>query len=69
MQCGGWEEDVLYQKVDTNLDFVKREREVEAFWKKADIAKKAVDQRKDNDTFTFYDGPPTANGKSDVYVL
>ena len=37
MQCGGWEEDDLYQKVDTNLDFVKREREVEAFWKKADI--------------------------------
>lgn len=66
MQCGGWEEDVLYQKVDTNLDFVKREREVEAFWKKADIAKKAVDQRKDNDTFTFYDGPPTANGKPHI---
>lgn len=66
MQCGGWEEDDLYQKVDTNLDFVKREREVEAFWKKADIAKKAVDQRKDNDTFTFYDGPPTANGKPHI---
>ena len=56
----------MYQKVDTNLDFVKREREVEAFWKKADIAKKAVDQRKDNDTFTFYDGPPTANGKPHI---
>lgn len=66
MQCGGWEEDDLYQKVDTNLDFVKREREVEAFWKKADIAKKAVDQRKDSDTFTFYDGPPTANGKPHI---
>ena len=56
----------MYQKVDTNLDFVKREREVEAFWKKADIAKKAVDQRKDSDTFTFYDGPPTANGKPHI---
>ena len=56
----------MYQKVDTNLDFVKKEREVEAFWKKADIAKKAVDQRKDSDTFTFYDGPPTANGKPHI---
>ena len=56
----------MYQKVDTNLDFVQREREVEAFWKKADIAKKAVDQRKDSDTFTFYDGPPTANGKPHI---
>ena len=57
---------MLYQKVDTNLNFVEREREVLDFWKERDIAQKAVDQRRDCDTFTFYDGPPTANGKPHI---
>ncbi len=57
---------VLYSKVDTNLNFVDREKEVLSFWKKEHIAQKAVDQRKGCDTFTFYDGPPTANGKPHI---
>ena len=56
----------MYSKVETNLDFVKREREVLKFWKDNDIATKTVDARKGNDTFTFYDGPPTANGKPHI---
>jgi len=56
----------LYSKVDTNLDFVTREKEVEEFWKKEGIAQKAIDQREGSDTFTFYDGPPTANGKPHI---
>ena len=57
---------MLYQKVDTNLNFVEREKEVLDFWKEKDIAQKAVDQREGCDTFTFYDGPPTANGKPHI---
>ena len=56
----------MYSKVDTNLDFVKREGEIEKFWKEHNIAQKTIDQRKGNDTFTFYDGPPTANGKPHI---
>ena len=56
----------MYQKVDTNLNFVDREKEVLQFWKEHDIAQKAIDQREGSDTFTFYDGPPTANGKPHI---
>lgn len=56
----------LYQKVDTNLNFVDREKDVLKFWKEHDIAQKAIDQREGSDTFTFYDGPPTANGKPHI---
>ena len=56
----------MYQKVDTNLNFVDREKQVLKFWKDNHIAQKAIDQRKDGDTFTFYDGPPTANGKPHI---
>lgn len=57
---------MLYQKVDTNLNFVEREKKVLDFWKKENIAQKAIDQREGCDTFTFYDGPPTANGKPHI---
>ena len=57
---------MLYKKVDTTLNFVEREKEVEEFWKSCDIAQKAIDQRAGKETFTFYDGPPTANGKPHI---
>ena len=56
----------MYKKVDTNLNFVQREKDVEAFWKQNDIAQKTIDQREGADTFTFYEGPPTANGKPHI---
>ena len=56
----------MYTKVDTNLNFVDREKEVAKFWKEQDIARKAVEQRSEKDVFTFYDGPPTANGKPHI---
>ena len=56
----------MYSKVDTNLNFVQREKEIEKFWKEHDIAQKTIDQREGSDTFTFYDGPPTANGKPHI---
>ncbi|MBQ1509801.1 MAG: isoleucine--tRNA ligase [Selenomonadaceae bacterium] len=56
----------MYSKVDTNLNFVEREKEIAKFWKEHDIAKKAVEQRDEKDVFTFYDGPPTANGKPHI---
>ena len=52
----------MYDKVSTNLDFIQREKEIIAFWKENDIFKKSIDARKDGEVFTFYDGPPTANG-------
>ena len=51
----------MYRKVDTNLDFASREKEVENFWAEKNIAQKAIDQREGCKDFTFYDGPPTAN--------
>ena len=56
----------MYNKVDTNLNFVDREAEVLKFWKENDIANKCITNRKGCDTFTFYDGPPTANGKPHI---
>ena len=56
----------MYRKVDTNLDFASREKEVENFWAENKIAQKAVDQRDGCKDYTFYDGPPTANGQPHV---
>ncbi len=56
----------MYQKVTTDLNFVEREKEVSEFWKEHDIFRKSMEQRKDGETYTFYDGPPTANGKPHI---
>ena len=56
----------MYEKVDTNLDFAAREKAVADFWRENHIAQRAVDQREGCDTFTFYDGPPTANGRPHI---
>ncbi len=56
----------MYNKVDTNLNFVDREKNVEKFWKDNDIFRKSMDSRKEGETYTFYDGPPTANGKPHI---
>ena len=56
----------MYQKVPTNLNFVEREKNVEKFWKENDIFRKSIDSRKEGETYTFYDGPPTANGKPHI---
>ena len=56
----------MYQKVDTNLNFVDREKKVEEFWKQNHIFEKSMEHRKDGETYTFYDGPPTANGKPHI---
>jgi len=56
----------VYQKVDTNLNFVDREKQVEKFWKENHIFEKSMEDRKDDPTYMFYDGPPTANGKPHI---
>ncbi|CCZ03812.1 isoleucine--tRNA ligase [Eubacterium sp. CAG:603] len=56
----------MYKKVSTNLNFVEREKEVGKFWKDNDIFKKSMENRKEGETYTFYDGPPTANGKPHI---
>ena len=56
----------MYQKVNTDLNFVSREKEVEKFWKDNKIFEKSMDATKGGDTYTFYDGPPTANGKPHI---
>ncbi|NLJ90618.1 MAG: isoleucine--tRNA ligase [Clostridiales bacterium] len=52
----------MHKKVTTDLNFVDREKDILKFWKENDIFNKMVDYRKDGETYTFYDGPPTANG-------
>ena len=56
----------MYKQVDANLNFVDREKAVEQFWKENDIFGKSMEQRKQGETYTFYDGPPTANGKPHI---
>ena len=56
----------MFKKVDTNMNFVEREREVEEFWKREDIFKKSIEEHKGDQSYVFYDGPPTANGKPHI---
>ena len=56
----------MYNKVDTNMNFAEREQKVAAFWKERGIFQKSLDSRKEGETYTFYDGPPTANGKPHI---
>ena len=56
----------MYNKVPTDLNFVAREKEVEKFWEDHEIFQKSIDNRKKAETYTFYDGPPTANGKPHI---
>lgn len=56
----------MYKPVDTSLNFVEREKEVLAFWKENEIFEKSVEKNKGHQSFNFYDGPPTANGKPHI---
>ncbi len=56
----------MYDKVSTDLSFVEREKEIVEFWKDNDIFKKSIQNRSDGEVFTFFDGPPTANGKPHI---
>ncbi len=56
----------MYEKVSTNLNFVEREKKIEKFWADNSIFQKSMDSRKEGETYTFYDGPPTANGKPHI---
>ena len=56
----------MYDKVSTNMNFVEREKNIEKFWEEKDIFKKSIDARKKAPEYTFYDGPPTANGKPHI---
>ena len=56
----------MYEKVSTDLNLVQREKQVEKFWKDHDIFRKSMKLREGCPTYTFYDGPPTANGKPHI---
>ena len=56
----------MYDKVSTNLNFVEREKLTEQFWKDNAIFEKSIEMRKNCPSYTFYDGPPTANGKPHI---
>ena len=56
----------MYEKVSTKLNFVDREQKVLDFWKENQVFEKSVEETKDLPTYTFYDGPPTANGKPHI---
>ena len=56
----------MYQKVSSDMNFVEREKQTEQFWKENKIFEKSMDSRKEGETYTFYDGPPTANGKPHI---
>ncbi|MCD8098906.1 MAG: class I tRNA ligase family protein, partial [Lachnospiraceae bacterium] len=56
----------MYAKVNTDMNFVEREKEVERFWKEDDTFRKSIKMREGCPKYTFYDGPPTANGKPHI---
>ena len=56
----------MYKQVSSDLSFTQREAEVEKFWNDNDIFQKSIDSRKEGPVYTFYDGPPTANGKPHI---
>ena len=56
----------MYKKVDAGLNFCDREKEVLSFWMENDVFKKSTDRNEGKPEFTFYDGPPTANGKPHI---
>ena len=57
---------IMYKKVDTSLNFVEREKEVIAFWKENGVFEKSIEKNKGGKEFSFFDGPPTANGKPHI---
>ncbi len=56
----------MYEKVSTKLNFVEREKKILDFWNDNKIFEKSIELRNDGPTYTFYDGPPTANGKPHI---
>ena len=56
----------MYKKVDTSLDFVEREKEIIKFWQENHVFEESVKQNEGGEEFSFYDGPPTANGKPHI---
>ena len=56
----------MYEKVSTDMKFAQREQEVIRLWKDKDIVRKSFRLRDGRPTWTFFDGPPTANGKPHI---
>ncbi len=56
----------MYNKVDTTLNFVEREKKIGKFWRENNIFEKSIENRLGCESYTFYDGPPTANGKPHI---
>ena len=56
----------IYSKVSTNLNFVEREKATRKFWEENRVFEKSISSRSEGENFTFYDGPPTANGKPHI---
>ena len=56
----------MYNKVSTDLKFVDREKTIEKFWEDHRIFEKSIEDREGHETYMFYDGPPTANGKPHI---
>ncbi|MDD3400892.1 MAG: isoleucine--tRNA ligase [Eubacteriales bacterium] len=56
----------MYNKVATDMKFVEREKETLEFWKQNEVFEKSVELRKGRPAYTFFDGPPTANGKPHI---
>ncbi len=56
----------MYEKVSTNLNFVEREEKTLDFWKENKIFEQSIEEKEGKPVYTFYDGPPTANGKPHI---
>ncbi len=57
---------MIYEKVNSDMNFVDREKKVGEFWKENKIFEKSIESRREGTPYVFYDGPPTANGKPHI---
>jgi len=58
----------LLKKLPSLINFPQMEEEILEFWKKENIFKRSVEERKGNPRFSFYEGPPTANAVFEINV-
>ena len=52
---------------NTNLNLYDVSKDIISFWKKNKIFEKSIENRKDSKVFSFYEGPPSANGLPGIH--
>jgi len=57
----------MFKQYEGNISYPKIDEEILKFWKENNIFEKSISTRDENKPFTFYEGPPTANGRPGIH--